>query len=114
MLFQLEEDLVHLERRGQRYDQDRRLDRAGQDRQRRLRVQENVAPQSRFEVALHLRQIETWTSPGLPQRIDVVKEEQPEIEQHPRRGAAVDLEVPLRGWNPRGRTISVAIAGFSV
>ena len=69
MIAQLEEDLVHLERGGQRLDQDRHLDRAGRDRRARLRVEEDLVPEPRLEVALHLRQVEVRAGARVLQRL---------------------------------------------
>ena len=53
------EDLVHLERGGQRFDQHRRLDRAAsRGRAVPRRISEDVAPQRGFVTALQLGQIE--------------------------------------------------------
>ena len=57
MIAQLVEDFVHLERGRQRFDEDRHLDRAGRDLQRRLRVQEDLVPQPRLEMTLHFGQV---------------------------------------------------------
>src|SRR5690606_41914081 len=52
------QDLVHLERRGDRLDQHGRADTAPRDAELFLRQQEHVVPQPRFEMALQFRQIE--------------------------------------------------------
>ena len=54
MLAKLVEDLVHLECRGERLDQDRRFDRAARDAEELLRPDEDVVPESRFMMALEL------------------------------------------------------------
>jgi hypothetical protein len=61
VLAQLEQNLVHLERRGQRLDQNRRLDRAAGDPQCLLSEAEHVIPQAGLEVGFELRQIEVGT-----------------------------------------------------
>ena len=58
VLAQLVEDLVHLERGGERLDEDRRLDGAAREAERVLRADEDVVPEARLEVALQLRQVE--------------------------------------------------------
>src|SRR4029078_12108556 len=58
MMAQLVEYLVHLEGGENRLDQHRRPDRAARDQQVVLRHHENVVPESRLEMALHLRQVE--------------------------------------------------------
>jgi hypothetical protein len=54
----LVEDLVHLERGEYRLDQDRSLDGAPRYTQLVLGRLEDVVPEPRLEVALHLRQVE--------------------------------------------------------
>ena len=55
---QFVENLVHLERGEDRLDEHRRLDRALRDAELVLREHESVVPQPRFQVRLHLRQVE--------------------------------------------------------
>ena len=58
MIAQLVENLVHLERRGDGFDQHGGANRALGYPDVFLREHEHVVPQARFLVALHLRQIE--------------------------------------------------------
>jgi hypothetical protein len=58
VLAQLEQDLVHLERGRQRLDQDRGANRAARHADGLLGEGEDVVPQPRLEVVLHLRQVE--------------------------------------------------------
>ena len=67
MLAQLVEDLVHLERREDRLDQHRRPDRAARQPERVLGEREDVVPEPRLEVALHLRQVEVRPGAALEQ-----------------------------------------------
>ena len=95
MIFQLEEDLVHLERGRQRFDEDRHLDRAARNVQRLLRVHEDVVPQTRFEMALHLRQVEVRTSACRFESRGVVEQIHAEVEEHSGNRTAVDDEMAL-------------------
>ena len=58
-----------------------------------LREQENVVPQPRFQMALHLRQIEIGAGALGDQRLGVVEEEEAEIEQRPGDGLAIHQQV---------------------
>ena len=58
VLAELVEDLVHLERREDRLDEDGRLDRPARDPDPVLREAEDVVPEPRLEVALELREVE--------------------------------------------------------
>ena len=66
VLAQLVEDLVHLERGGDRLDQHGRADRAAGEARALLRRDEDVVPQPCLEVALELRQVEVGA--GAPRR----------------------------------------------
>ncbi len=100
MLAQLVEDLVHLERRGQRLDQHRRPDRAVGDPQYLLRFDEHVVPPARFEVALELGQVEVGAAAASQQLLGVMKEVETEVEQGTRDLAAVDHDVGLGKVQP--------------
>ena len=84
VLAQLVQDLVHLERRRQRLDQHRRLDRPARDPERLLREAEHVVPQPRLEVRLHLRQVEVRRGPVSQQQPGAVEDVQAEVEQRAR------------------------------
>ena len=84
------EDLVHLERSGQRLDQDRRLDRALGQPQLLLGVGEDVVPEPRFEMALQLRQVEAGRRALGHDRLGVVEDVEAEIEQRCRHRLAID------------------------
>ena len=58
VLAELEQDLVHLERREDRLDEHGRPDAAAGDAGRGLGVDEDVVPEAGLEVALELRQVE--------------------------------------------------------
>ena len=58
MLAQLIEDLIHLKGGGQRFDEHGRLDGAERQSKRALRMNEDIVPQPRFQMAFHLGQVE--------------------------------------------------------
>src|SRR5437899_10885371 len=66
VIAQLVEDLVHLERGGNRLDEHGRADGAAGQAERVLRRDEHVVPQPRLEMALELREIEVRAAPRLP------------------------------------------------
>lgn len=99
---QLPQDLVHLERRGQRLDQDGRADAAGGDTAVRLAEVEDVGPQASFEVVLHLGEVEVRAAAVIEEVLGVVEEEEGEIEDGTGHGLVVDeharfVEVPSAG-----------------
>ena len=91
----LVEDLVHLEGREDRLDEDGRLDRPARDPDVILREAEDVVPEPRLEVALELREIEVRPRPALEQALRVAVEVDAEVEEPGRDGLAVDLDVAL-------------------
>ena len=92
---QLPQDLVHLEGREQRLDQHRGADRALRHAQLVLRATEDVVPQPRLEVRLHLRQVEVRPAAAREQLLRVVEEVQREIEDRAGHRLAVDRDVLL-------------------
>ncbi len=80
MLAQLVQDLVHLERRQNGFDQHGGLDRALWDAKLVLRGDEDVVPQPRFEVRLDLRQVKIGAAAARDQFLRVVKHEQRKVE----------------------------------
>ena len=78
---QLEEDLVHLERRGQRLDQHGRPDRAVRDADVLLAEGEDVVPQLRLFGRLDLRQVEVRADAVLDQALRVVEEVQAVVDE---------------------------------
>ena len=96
MIAQLEEDLVHLEGGGQRLDQHGGADRALGQAEHALGGDEDIAPEPRLEMALHLRQIEIGPEPCGERRLGVVEDIEAEIEQRARHRLAVDLDMRLR------------------
>ena len=103
VLAQLVEDLVHLERGEHRLDQHRGLDRALRDAELALRGDEDVVPQPRFEVALHLGQVEIGAGVAGEQRLRVVEEVEREIEDRRRTPAAPSIAHVLFQQVPAAR-----------
>jgi len=60
-----------------------------------LRVEEDLVPQPRLEVRLHLRQVEVGAAAAAHELPRVVEEVHPEVEERPGDGPAVDDEVRL-------------------
>src|SRR5712672_1427914 len=84
MVAQFVKDLVHFERRQNRFDQDGGANRSARNAQFILGKTEHVIPQPRLQMTLHLRQVEVRTSPFAEQRLSIVKKEQPKIKQRRR------------------------------
>ena len=93
MVLQLPQDLVHLERRQHRLDEHRRLDAALLHAERILRRLEDVVPQARLEMALHLGQVKIRPRAARQQFLGVVEEVQREVEDAARYRLAVDQDV---------------------
>ena len=102
MLLELVEDLVHLERRENGFDEHRRLDRPLRHAQLVLRHHENVVPQPRLEMTLQLGQIEIRTATAGDELLRIVEKEQREVEEAARDRRAVDFDV-LLGEMPAAR-----------
>ena len=110
---QLVQDLLHLERRQDRLDEDRRLDRPLRQPQAVLREAEDVVPEPRLEVALELREVEVRAGSALEQARRVPREVDAEVEQARGDGPEVHLHV-LLGEMPAARpTRSTATSSFS-
>ena len=97
---ELVEDLVHLERREDRLDQDRGADRSAFDPEPVLRPPEDVVPQARLEMALELREVEVRTGASLELLAGVVEEREPEVEEAAGDRSPVHEHVPLRQLPP--------------
>src|SRR5258708_7233066 len=78
---QLMEDLVHLERRQDRLDQDGAADRPRWQVESVLGEREGSSPEPRFEVTLELRQVEVGTASPFEQLFGVVEDGEAEVEQ---------------------------------
>src|SRR5258708_4062691 len=93
MVAELVQDLLHLERRQDRFDQHGGSDRAARNLEIVLCEVENVIPQPGLDVALELGQVEVRAA-SLPEKSPgVVIEIQPEVEEAARDRFAVDLDV---------------------
>jgi hypothetical protein len=90
MLAELVEHFLGLEGRQDRLDQHRAAHAAVRHAERRLGVREDVVPQARLEVALHLRQVEVRTAAPREQLLGVVEEIEPEIDEPAGDGTAVE------------------------
>ena len=103
MVAQLVEDLVHLEGGQDRLDQHGGLDRAAREPELLLGVDEDVVPEPRFEVALHLGQIEVWAGAAVEQLLGVVEEVERRSRRASRRSAAPSTSDVLLGQVPAAR-----------
>ncbi|MBG9885500.1 hypothetical protein ABE10_02630, partial [Bacillus toyonensis] len=73
---QLEQDLLHLERRGKGLDEHRRADRPVRDAEVLLAEGEDVVPQPRLLARLELGDVEVRAATGVDERLSVVEEVQ--------------------------------------
>ncbi len=95
VIAQFVENLVHLERGQDGFDQHGGADRAARDAQFVLGETEHIVPQARLQMALHLGQIEVWPGAFADQSLRVVEEVQPEIEQRAGDRLPVHQEMPF-------------------
>ena len=80
-----------------------------------LRADEDVVPQPRFEMALHLGQIEVRAAAARQQFLRVVEKVEAEIEEGAGDGLAVDEDMPLRpGASRAGGRRATAILSLSL
>ena len=96
MIAQFVKDLVHLEDRHDGLDQDGGLDGADGQAEFVLGVDENLVPQARFQMVLHLGQVVVGAGAALDQRPGVVEEVQAEVEQAANHRLAVDPDEIVR------------------
>ena len=89
------EDLVHFKGRQNGFDEHRGLDGSCGDAQRFLGRHEDIVPQTRFQVALHFREVEIRAAAPGQEIFGVVEKEESEIEQASRDGCAVNLDMFL-------------------
>lgn len=61
----------------------------------RLREDEDVVPESRLQIVLHLREVEVRSEPALHEFVGVVVEVDREVEQGSRYGLVVDSDAGL-------------------
>jgi hypothetical protein len=95
VLAQLVEDLLHLERGGQRLDEHGRLDRPVVEAELLLGEGEHLGPQARLEVGLHLGQVEVRSRALLQQPPGVAQQVEPGVDEGARHRLAVDAHVLL-------------------
>src|SRR5260370_40664542 len=84
MVAQFVKDLVQLEGRQTRLDQDGGANRPARNAHFILGKTKHVVPQPRLQMTPHLRQVEIRPSPLAQQGLSVVKKEQPKIKQRRR------------------------------
>ncbi len=125
---QLVEDLLHLEGRGDRLDEDGGPDGALRDAQEVLGEDEHVVPQPRFEVRFELGQVEVGAAAEFDEALGVVEEVEPEVDQAAADRDAVDAQVALGqvpapgadddrgqvGQAPAGQAVGLALRGGEV
>ena len=102
MVPQLVEDLVHLERGEDRFDQHRCLDRSARNAEVVLRHDEDVVPQPRLEMAFELRQVEVRPAATRRELLRVMEEVDREVEDAARDRFVIDEHV-LFGKMPATR-----------
>src|SRR6185312_11649806 len=103
VLAQFVENLIHFERGENGFNQHRGANGPARDADLFLREEEHVVPEPRFEVALHLGQIEVGAGALRDQRLCVVEEIEAEIEERSGDLLAVDEEMAF-GKMPATRT----------
>ena len=110
MIAQLVQNLFHLECREDRFDEHGRADGAAWNSNSLLCEIEDIVPQTRFEMALHLRQVEVGATATIDQRLCIVEEVHSEIEQT--RGNSFSLhldmlfrQVPAAGADNQRRSL---------
>ncbi len=102
MIAQLVENLVHLKCGEDGLDENRRADRSALDSERILGGVEDVIPQPRLEVTLHLGEIKIWTALSLLQLASVVEEVETEVKDTRRDRLAINQDM-LLGQMPPAR-----------
>ncbi len=102
VLAELVEDFLHLERGGDRLDEDRGADRAARDAEKLLGKEEHVVPQACLVGVLQLRQVEVRARPASICRWAQWKKYRPEVDEGRRHGSAVELQVVLLQVPPAG------------
>ncbi|MBK8003356.1 MAG: hypothetical protein IPK12_05250 [Gemmatimonadetes bacterium] len=95
VVLELEEDLLHLERREDGLDEHRGADGPLRQAERLLREAEDVVPEPRLVVALELGQVEVRAAAAAEQLVRVVEEVQAEVEEAAGDGLAVEEGVLL-------------------
>lgn len=105
VISQLEEDFFHLERSRKSFDENSSTDCVMGHANVRLREEEDVVPETRLEVVLHLGQVKVWTSPRLDEFLCIVIEVESKIKDGARDGRIVDsdtrfVEMPAARTRP--------------
>ena len=90
MCAKLEQNLVHLEGGREGLDEDGTTNGPVGHANVRLREVENVVPETRFEVVLHLREVVVRSASALDEFLSIVEEVETEVEQRSRHGRVVD------------------------
>ena len=91
----LVKDLLHLKRRRDGLQQNRRPNRAHRNSHVALRRDEDVVPQPRLQIPLQLGQVEVRAAALLEEVMDVVEEVQAEVEQTPTHDDIVNRNMRL-------------------
>ena len=92
---QFVENFVHLEGAANGLDEHSGPNATARNAQVVLRKIEDVVPKPRFQIALHLRQIEVWTAAAGEQLSRIMEEVETKIEERGRDWRAVYVEVLL-------------------
>ena len=95
ILPQLIENGLGVKGAGQRFDQHRRLDRAGRKPEPFLAEGEDVRPQPRLLMMLQFGEVEIGARPGVEQRLRIVKGMEAEIDEGAGHALAVDRQMCL-------------------
>ncbi len=119
MVLQLIEDFVHLEGGRQRLDEDGRLDRAGRQAEQRLRLDEDIVPQTRFEIAFELRQIEIGAGASGQRCLGIEEDIEAEVEQRAGDDFAIErrvgfIEMPAARPDDERRNLLLQRIGLAV
>ena len=96
VVFEFEQDFIHLERRRQRFDQDRAAERAVFDAERFFRIGEDVVPQAGFFVAFHFGQVESGRLALRDHGFRVVEDIKAKIEERTGHPLAIDQYMLFR------------------
>ncbi len=113
MLSELVEDFIHLEGRENSFDQHCGLDGAPSDYEVVFGEVENVVPESCFEVAFHFGEVEIGPRAFTNQLLGIVKVIDGEVEDRRWDRLSVNRHMFFQQVPTLGRTISVAVLGFS-
>ena len=112
------QNLIHLKRRRERFNQDRGADGAGLEAEAGFGVFEDVVPEGGFVASLQLGEVKVGLSALLGDQRSVVKQVQPGVEERAAHGRAVDFdmgffEVPSARAGQEDRGFGVEGVSFS-